>query len=334
MSAGAAQNIQGTLRLDGYLTNFSVSFVQDSKNFIAQRAASVIPVEMQTDAYAAYDRGFFWRDESTPRPMGGRPNQVSYKVDPQYYRATEYALEHVIDDRQRKNVRDPIQLEEAATQLLTQKQLIKQDRVFAQKFMQENVWTTEFEGVASDPGADQFVQFNDPLSDPIGTIDAVKDRIHEQTGFMPNVMVLGADVKRYLRSHPDIADRIKYTRTGIADEDILAALFEVEDVVTARSIYNAAAEGATNDFNYIAPRDAILLAYIDKNPALNTPTAIANFAWSGLFDGAANAIGGVMLRGRDDRASSDYFQNRMAWDLQQVSADLGGFLHGVVALPE
>lgn len=329
--AGSSAAIEGTLHVDRYLTNYSVMFVQESNMFIAQAAASVIPVVNQTDKYVFYDRGYFWRDEAAERPLGGRPSQASYKVGEGSYSAREYGLEHVVDDRQRANTDDPIRLDENATTLLTQKNLIKQDRIWATKFFKTGVWTTDVEGVASTPGALQFLQFDDAASDPVGVIDQYKDTMHELTGFMPNTLVLGADVKRVLRSHPDIADRIKYTQVGIADEDILGALFDVPMVRTARSIYNSAAEGATDSFNYIVDKKAMWLGYIEQNPALDSPTAIANFAWTGLIPGATNAMGGVIETGRDDRAHSDYFQGRMAWDLAQVSADLGIFFNDVVS---
>lgn len=327
----AATNVQGTLHVDRYLTNYSVNYVQDRNVFVAQRAASVIPVLKQTDEYVVYDRGYFWRDEAAPRGLGGRPQQVGYAVGSGNYSAIEYALEHVIDDRQRANVDDPIRLDENATTLLTQKHMIKQDRVWAQRFFQTGIWSTEADGVSSSPSTNQFLQFNDAHSDPIGTIDAYKDTMHEKTGFMPNILILGAGVKRVLRSHPDIADRIKYTQTGIADEDVLGKLFEVGTVITARSIYNAAAEGATNAFTYICDPTAMWLGYIEPNPGLDSPTAVANFAWTGLIPGVTNTIGGVIERGRDDRAHSDYFQGRMAWDLRIVASDLGVFFGSAVA---
>jgi hypothetical protein len=326
-----ATNIEGTLHVDRYLTDFSVNYVQDAGDFIAQSCASLIGVLKQTDKFVVYDRGYFWRDEATPRPLGGRPNQVGYKLSEDTYSAIEYGLEHVVDDRQRANTDAPIRLDENATTLLTQKQLIKQDRVWATNFFTQGVWSTETFGTASTPGANEFLQFDDANSDPIGVIDEWKDVIHEKTGFMPNTLVLGADVKRKLRIHPDLADRIKHVQWGITDDGILSSLFEVPNVKVARSIYNSAAEGATDNFNYIIDKKAMLLAYIEPNPGLDSPTAIANFAWTGLFPGLTNAIGGVMERGRDDRAHSDYFQNRMAWDLKQVSADLGVFFNAVVA---
>ena len=324
-------NIEGTLHVDRYLTGFSVNYVQDKGVFVAQMAASVIPVLKQTDKFVVYDRGYFWRDESKPRPLGGRPDLVGYKLSAGSYSATEYALEHVVDDRQRANVDDSIRLDENATTLLTQKQMIKQDRTWAANFFVTGVWSSEETGVVSSAGTNQFIQWDDATSDPIGDIDKQKDRVHEATGFMPNCLIMGSKVKRILRSHPDIADRIKYTQTGIADEAILAALFDIDHVMVARSIYNSANEGATDDFNYIVDERSALLVYIEMNPGLDSPTGIANFAWTGLIPGETNAMGGVMERGRDDRAHSDYFQSRMAWDLQLVASDLGCFLLNAVS---
>lgn len=331
MPIGEAQNVEGTLHIDRYLTDFSVQFVQESSNFVAQRAASVISVNKQTDKYVFYDRGYFWRDEVAPRPLGGRPRQAGYKIGEGTYSATEFALEHTIDDRQRSNADDPIRLNENATTLLTQKNMIKQDRVWAQNFFKTGVWSNDVVGVVSSPGAGQFLQFNDPLSDPIDVIDEYKDAITELTGFRPNTLVLGSDVKRKFRTHPDIADRIKFTQVGIADDGVLASLFEVDNVVTARSVYNSADEGATDNFEFIVNKKGMWLGYVDPNPALDSPTAIANFAWTGLVPGSTNAIGGVIETGRDARAHSDYFQGRMAWDLAVVSADLGVFFDQAVA---
>jgi len=323
-------NIQGPIHVDTYLTGWSVRFVQDSTQFVAQQATSVIPVNFQSNSYAIFDRGYFLRDEAKPRPLGGRPEQIGYKVTPGTYSAVEYALEHVVDDRQRANVDDPISLEENATALLTGKMMIKQDRFFAQNFFTTGKWTTEVVGVVSSPAALQVVNFTDANSDPIGVIDFYADMIGQSTGMRPNTLVLGANVRRALRVHPDISDRIKYTQIGIADDAMLASLFQLDTVVTARSIYNAAAEGLTDSFQYIADGDSMLLMYIDKTPGLDSPTAIATFAWTGLLPGVTNALGGVIERGRDERAHSDWFQDRMAWDMKIVSQDLGIFFNNIV----
>lgn len=311
-------DLGGTLHIDQYLTTFSESYQQDASNFVAAAASSLIPVAMESNKYVIYPRGYFWRDEAQIRPLGGRPVQVAYKTDSGQYLAEEWALEHTIDDRQRNNTDAPIRLDENATKLLTGKQMIRADRIWCQNFFTAGAWDMEASGLTD------FTPFNDHSSTPLSVIDDYRENIAAATGMMPNTLVLGSAVKKALRNNPDILDRIKYTQRGSVTNEILAALFEVDKVIVARSVYNSAAEGADDNINFIADPNAMLLAYIDPNPGLDSPTAIANFGWTGLIPGA-NDFGGVIERGRDDRAHSDYFQSRQAFDLKQVSQDLAVF---------
>lgn len=326
-----ASNIQGTLHVDRYLTNYSVSYMQAKSDFVAGRASSLIPVMNQSDKFVVYDRGYFWRDEMATRPLGGRPSQVGYKVSEGTYSAVEWAAEHPVDDRQRANSDAPIRLDENATRLLTDKAMIRADRIWATNFFVAGVWTTLRVGTASTPGANQFLQFDDANSDPIGTVDSASSTMKRLTGFRPNTIVLGDAVKRTLRSHPDIADRIKYVGVGLADEAKLAELLAVPTVVTAQGVYNTAAEGASDSFSFIVDEYSMWMGYVEPNPSLDSPTAIANFAWKGLLAGQTNDFGGVITRGRDDRAYSDWFHNRMAFDLKVVAADLGVFFQNAVS---
>ena len=75
----------------------------------------------------------------------------------------------------------------------------------------------------------------------------------------------------------------------------------------------------------IADPNAMWLGYIEPSPSMDAPTAIARFGWTGLIPGATQPNGGVITRGRDDRAYSDWIHSRNAFDYKQVSADLGIF---------
>lgn len=321
---GKVSDIQGEVRVDAYLTSYSESYTQAPSTFIAGRASSNIPVNNESDKYPIYPRGYFWRDEVRIRPLGGRPVQVGYKVESGQYLAEEWALEHTIDDRQRRNAATPIDLDENGTRLLTGKQMIRADRIWVSQFWGEGKWGLEYRG------HDDFTPFNDVTSDPIGLIDEHKEQMAQSTGMEPNTLILGSRVKRYLRSHPDIIDRIKYTQRGIADNAVLAALFDVANVLVARSVYNAAAEGAEDDFEFIANPDSMLLCFIDPAPTLDSPTAIGRFSWTGLIPGQTNDMGGVINRGRDDRAYSDWIHSRQAFDLKKISDDLGIFFSNVI----
>jgi len=322
-SSGRARKVsdlQGTFHIDTWLTNYSVRYRQDAANFIGGFAATQVPVLNESDKYAIYPPGYFWRDEAEVRPLGGRPVQVSYKKETGQYLCEEWALEHTIDDRERANVDMPEDLDENAVELLDGKQMIREDRIWATNFFKTGVWTHDY------VGGQHFTPFNDVSSTPIEVIDQYKTNMAQATGMMPNTIVLGANVHNALRSNADIVDRVKYTQRGIATLGLLAELFEVSSVRTARGVYNAAAEGATDDMEFIVDPNGMWIGYIEPTARLNAPTAIARFGWTGLLGGAANQAGGVITRGRDDRATSDWIQNHNAFEYKQVSADLGIFL--------
>lgn len=318
--AAKVNDIQGELRVDRYLTDFSVSYRQDEANFAAGFASTPVRVRNQSDLYAVYPAGYFWRDEAEVRALGGRPVQVRYKVENSNYLAEEWALEHTIDDRQRRNAEEPFDLDESGTALLEGKMMIREEREWVQKFFNSSAgWSQNFVG-----GTD-FDPFNDQASDPIAFIDSRKTLMAQATGKMPNTLVLGANVAPALRSNADIVDRIKYTGRGVASLQILAELFEVDRVKVARAVYNAAQEGADDDFEFIADPNAMWLGYVEPNARMDAPTAIARFGWTGLIPGATNQFGGVITRGRDNRAYSDWIHSRNAYTYEQVSPDLGMF---------
>lgn len=332
------KSISGDTNPDAYLTNFSYALMLDDSVFIAGAASSRVPVTQEAGKYNVYPPGYFWTDEAEVRPLGGRPAQVGYGVQEDTYVAEEWALEHVIDDRTRQNSRLQGRLDENATKLLTTKQQIRADRIWATSFFKTGVWSMEVTGVAAAPGADQFLSWADDASSPLSDIEDWKELIRMGTGMEPNTLVVGANVRKRLKNHPEFVDRIKYTSSGVITNAIMAAMFEIENFRVARAVYNTAAEKATvaetvaaTNLSYIVDPDAMWLGYIAPDATLDTPTAIATFAWDSLVPGQTNDFGGVISRGRDGRAYSDYFHSRQAFGMKKVSDDFAVFASDVLA---
>lgn len=317
--ARKVSDIQGEVRVDQYLTNFSMAWRQGQDQFIAPAAATPVPVNNQSDKYAIFPRGYFWRDEAEVRPLGGRPVQVGYKVENGQYLAEEWALEHTIDDRQRANTDQPYNLDESGVMLLEGKMMIREDRIWSQSFFREGIWAYDYEGNVD------FAEFNDLAADPVATVNKFRRVVSKGSGFKANTIVLGANVADALDIHPAITERIKYTQTGIITLQLLAQMFKVKNVIVAESMYNAANEGADDDLQYIVDENGFWMGYIEPTARMNAPTAIARFAWTGLIPGAMNKMGGVINRGRDDRAYSDWIHSRSAFDMKLVAPDLGVF---------
>lgn len=314
-----------SLHIDRYLTNISEDFAQDEENFVHNTVFPVVPVRKQSDKYVIYDRGDYYHGDLPERPLGGELKTVDWGSSEGTYRCVERGLAHKIDDRERANVDDPIDLRERAMAVLMRNAMVHRDQQWASTYFTTGVWTTDRDGSGSD-----FTQFDDSSSTPIELIDSEKDTIELRTyGFTPNTLVVGTDVHNELRTHSNIRDYVKYTQGGVPTAEVIASLFGVDNYVRAKSVENTADRGQTESAGRIFDSKSMLLAYSPESAGLNQPAAGYTFAWTGLLEGAANAMGGVILSDRIDRQFSDWFGLRIAQDINLVSADLGTFFHNV-----
>lgn len=325
---------------DETLTSYSESYIQDANDFISNQVATVIPVRRESGTFLKYPRSYFYRDEMELRPLGGTPVQVRYGIQEGQYSVQEYAAEHIIDDRQRANMSGPgINLDFNATKLLTQKALIRRDRQWATTFFNTGIWANDYTGVASGvPTATQFIQWDQASANPIRDVAEAREKIMLGTGKRPNVMVLGARTYAKLRQAPALVDLFKYTNGGLINIELIRDMFEVDRVVICRTVYNSADEQGVNqdaeNLQYIVDPDSAWLGYVEPQPMSDAPTAVAMFVWTGYEAGLAGTnMGGIIRRGRDDRARSDWFQITDAMAFQAVATELGAFFKQAVAAP-
>lgn len=323
------------LHINHYLTDLAIAWTQDESDFVAGRVFPTVPVKKASDNYVIYQKGYFYRDEFAPRPLGGRPKQVGFEIEKGLYSCEEEALESKVDDRERENADQPLDPDVSAQMLLTTQALIHRDRLWAEAFFKTGVWTVNWEGREQAPTKKEeeetkFLQFDQVGSEPIEFFDQRRIDIKSKTGYMPNKLVIGADVFRVLKNHPAIVERIKYTQRGIVTLDILAELFDVDEVLVPYGVQNTAEEGLANKIDFIVNRKAALLVYAAPAPTINAPSAGYSFAWTGLLPGVPNAFGGIIESGREELAHSDVFQCRTAYTQAMVAADLGEFFNACV----
>jgi hypothetical protein len=323
------------LHINHYLTDLAIAWSQDEAKFVAGRVFPTVPVAKASDNYVIYQKGYFYRDEFAPRPLGGRPKQVGFEIEKGLYSCEEEALETKVDDRERANADQPLDPDVSAQMLLTTQALIHRDRLWSEAFFKTGIWTVNWEGKEAAPTKkeeeeEKFLQFDQVGSEPIEFFDQRRIDIGSKTGYLPNKLVIGADVFRVLKNHPAVVERIKYTQRGIVTLDILAELFDVDEVLVPMGVINTAEEGLANKINYIVNRKAALLVYAAPAPTIQAPSAGYSFAWTGLLPGVPNAFGGIIESGREELAHSDVFQCRTAFTQAAVAADLGEFFGACV----
>jgi hypothetical protein len=325
------------VHVDSALTNISIAFLQNADHFVARRVFPTVPVDKQSDRYFVFDRGDFNRDEAQKRAPGTESSGSGFDIDntPTYF-ADVIAHHKDVDDQVRANEDAAIDSERAAAEFVTHKLLIQSENNWVSTFFSGGIWDNDIDGVAAGAGTGQTIQWSDTTNgDPIGDIRTGKSTVLENTGFMPNTLVVGQQVLDALVDHPDIVDRIKYSggvgnnNPAVVNEQSLAALFGVDRVLTARAIKNTAATGQTASHSFIAGKKA-LLCYSAPAPSLMTPSAGYTFAWRGL-NGAGNSQGISISNIRMDHLKSDRIEGEMAYDHKLVSGALGYFWDSIAA---
>lgn len=324
-----AQPTQYSVHIDAILTNISVAYIQQAANFVATKVFPIVPVDKQSNKYFKYTKNDWFRDEAQVRADATESAGGGYNLSTDTYNATVWAFHKDIGDQTRANADTPINLDREATEFVTGRILLRQEVDFQENFFTTGVWGTDVTGVAGAPSSGQFRQWNDYTnSDPIDDVEEGKEDILKATGFMPNTLVLGYQVFRQLKNHPDLVDRIKYTTSDVITEDIMARLFGVDRVLVTRSVKASNKEGASEAYSFVYGKSA-MLCYSAPSAGLLQPSAGYAFAWTGVSNGLGQTIG--TSRFRMESLKSDRIEAEAAWDNKVVAADLGYFFATAIA---
>ena len=315
-----AQPTSSDVHVDAILTNISVAYIQEQAAYVATRIFPMVPVEKQSDKYFVYTKGDWFRDEAQLRAPATESAGSGYTLSTATYSADVYAFHKDVDDQVRANADNPLNPDRDATTFVTQRMLLRQEIQWASDFFKTGVWANDV--TPSSLWSDYTA------SDPIGDVETGKATMLNATGYLPNTLVMGYDVFRQLRHHPDIVDRVKYTSAENVTEDILARFFGVDRILVARAIKNSGAEGAANSFASVYGKNAALY-YVAPSPGLLTPSAGYTFAWRGVSDGMGANIGITRFRMPELRA--DRIEAQMSWDNKVIASDLGYFFSACVA---
>lgn len=321
---------RGDVHVNRPLTNISIAYIQNADNFIAEKVFPNIPVQKQSDRYFKYERADWFRDDAEKRAPGTESAGGGFRIDntPSYF-ADVWALHKDVDDQIRANADAPINMDRDATEYVTQQLMLRREKQWAADYFITGIWTTQKQGVAAAPGANQFLQWDDASSTPVEDITTTAIDIAKLTGFKPNTLVLSPYVFNTLKNNADILDRIKYTQRGTVTTDILASLFEVDRVLVAMATSNKAAEGAVDNYDFVVSDKAALLCYSNPSPSILTPSAGYTFSWTGYL--GAGTSGNRIKRFRMEELSSDRIEGEMSFDLKLIAADLGAFFYDAIS---
>lgn len=323
------QPTSSSVHVDAILTNISVAYMQRQENFIADKVFPIIPVDKKSDKYFVYTKNDWFRDEAQRRADATESAGSGYNLTTGTYNADVWAFHKDVGDQTVANADAPLNPLREAAEFVTHRLLLRRELQFVSDFFTTGVWADDVAGVAGAPSSGETKQWSDyTSSDPINDIEAGKSEILSNTGMEANTLVLGYEVFRQLKNHPDLVDRIKYTSSQTITADMIAAMFDIPRVLIAKAVKATNNEGASDAYGFAFGK-AALLCHVAPNPGLLTPSAGYHFSWTGVSQGLGANIGTSSFRMESIKA--DRVEAEMSFDNKVIGADLGYFWNTIVA---
>jgi hypothetical protein len=316
------------------LTNVAVAYFQSDDAYVADKIFPVVPVQHQTDVYFVWSKADFFRDEAQQRADATESAGTGVNLITQTYNAKVWALHQDIGSQVRANADPAVDIDVISTRMLMQKMLIRRDRMFLSTYMTTGVWGTDAVGTSGGTPGTTTPPFwsDDANGDPFTDLAYAQTTILQNTGFMPNTLLLSWTVYQALRKHPLVIDRIKYTNpafAGTITPQLLAQAFGIERVVVSRAVYNSAAENVTASMGFAAGSGA-LLCYSPASPGLMVAAAGYTFAWTGFtgLNGLGVRVAQIPMNWRGLGTIRN--ECEMAFDMQIAGKDLGFYFSAIV----
>ena len=285
--------------------------MQEDSRFIASKLFPYVPIDKARGTYYIFDKKYWFTDEMKERVPGANFARTGYKTSTATVATIQWALEHAIPDEVRDNSQIPMDLEEAGTRFMAQKNLLRAEIQFSADVFANSVWGT------SDNGS--TAKWNNyTTSDPVTDVLKAKRTISNNTGMDGNTMALGYFVHQSLVNHPDIIDRVKYTQMATASnmESAMASLFGLDNYYIGKASYSATNEATAFSASSIIGNNAGIF-YVSGNPGLFTASAGYLFTWQ---PGGGQ---GTVYRVRDDKRHADLIQMTTQWQDKVVATDCG-----------
>lgn len=302
------------------LTMISIAYAQEAADFVAQRVFPPVRVGKQSDLYYIYNKNDFMRDEMQRRAPGTESAGSGYNLSTTPYNCDVFALHKDIDQQEMANADDVLDPERDATLWLTQQALRKMERQFNTDFFTTSVWGTD-----ATPGVLWDVY---GTSNPISDVATGVRTILRNTGMKANTLVLGYDVYKALKDHPDLVDRIKYTSSDTVTPQLMARLFDLDRVLVSQAAYATNIEGETAAYAFAAGSNDALLAHVAPTPGRRVPSAGYMFVWDGISRGLGETVS--IDSWYEKRIASQRVEIQMAWDNKVTGSDLGYFFSNAV----
>lgn len=248
--------------VDPVLSNVSVAYKNEM--YLCEKIMPIVTVAKQSGKYYKFDKSALRRN-STARAAGSASNETGYGLTTDSFSCGDHALKEKIPFEIIDQADAALNPEMDAAESITEQLLVDKEVALATVMAATGTITQN----TTLSGTSQWSDYTN--SDPFTNIRTGINTVQAAIGIRPNTLIFGQETWNKLVDHPDIVERIKYSMAGAVTAELVARLFDVQQVLIGSAVYNTAAEGQTDSLSYVWGKNA-WACYIAPTPKLKQVT--------------------------------------------------------------
>jgi len=246
MASPTPERLIANLRpdLQGLFEEFDIEMNQSK--MIALQVFPSIDVGLQAGPFGKITLESLMRAADTKRGSHGEYNEASFEFTDDTYATKENGISVLVDRRNAAIYMNYFNAEAIAARL---------SRNIVMTNMERLVAALVFDSVTFSP-TNVSNEWNVSAGEPINDVESAVQRLSDK-GIIANALVISLKVFRNLRNNPQVIDRITANGAGVAAKpsdvtrQMLAAVFDLENILVGGAQYNSAKEGQSASLTQI-----------------------------------------------------------------------------------
>lgn len=225
--------------------------------FIGTRLLPIVPVGTRSGKVLKFGKEDFALYNTRRAPGGTILRTQSQYGDTMYSLYQDAIAEEVPLEfyEEALNGAAKMNLRTGASKKALRKIMLRLEKDIADKVQNASLYETSCTVALS--GNDRWDIYDNALSQPTQDIRAWKEAVRAQTGVYPNVAQIGPLVFNKLADHPTIQEKFKYTSSDSLTTQMLARLWELDEVLVGQSVALDAAGNLSDIWG-----KSVVLAYV------------------------------------------------------------------------
>ena len=326
------------------MTTFSIAYMQTQEDSVGAMALPSRPVEVQGGKYGIFSPEEKWRTDDVPqRAPGEAVKDGSFPLSRDNYFCNQYAFGKSVTVEEVQNQQSWVDIERAAANYVTEKFLIKREKIILDTIMPAASVTNPWDNAITFSGS---LMWDAAGSKPIDDVFNAKVEIKKKTGMMANQMIIGFEAYMKLLNNASILMRLglqagaTVSSPAQVNNASLAAIFGLDRVHVAGLVETTSKKAAsTPTYDFLNDKGCLLYyAPTSGTIGLNETTAAAVFDWN-LFDSSdfgSSDFRGIAVRSypKPENLIVSKVEAFTAFDVKITGAGLGAYAAAVVSVIE